>query len=218
MASFSTGSKVANSPVPGVDSQSTEAALPARVPLKDLLGRDQRSTTPAQTPEATVKALGLEGSPTNQQVINALHARYNNDYSAMYLGAERDFGIQVDDLVREKHQPFIKNAVRQEAHREMSSAVSMADKQAAAREKFLGENGLNGASTNRELIIKLYDRYGSNDATTYARARKDLGIDIDTLAENRGGRIDGQQNPTQETHERSTRSVKLADRKPSPSH
>jgi hypothetical protein len=37
----------------------------------------------------------------------------------------------------------------------------------------------------------LYTRYGVNDATTYARARRELGVDIDKLVANRDGRIDG---------------------------
>jgi hypothetical protein len=138
-----------------------------------------------------IKTLGLSESATNQDVINALHERYHHDYSAMYLGAQRDFGISVSALVDAKEKPF---APRDTAHGREGAGTSGSTTTPTPEtplETFLRKKGLDGSSTNGELIRKLYERYGSNDRTTYARARRELGINIDDLTSKRDQRIDG---------------------------
>jgi hypothetical protein len=141
--------------------------------------------------QSITEALGLGNAPTNQEVINALYNHYNRNYSKMYKSAERDFGIKVDALVAASEKPFISTDLKHGRLVTRSDVAPQETVRETALEKFLRNRGLDGWSTNQDLINKLYERYGPNDATTYARARYELGIDIEKLSKNRKGRIDG---------------------------
>jgi hypothetical protein len=162
------------------------AALPERPPLERLSGRGE---TVDKGGHSVLKTLGLSEKATNQDVINALYKEYNRDYRAMYRGAQRDFGIAVGTLVDAKEKPF---ASGDTAHGQGGAGSSGATTTPETPfQTFLRKKGLDGSSTNGELIRKLYERYGSNDRTTYARARRELGINIDDLTSKRDQRIDG---------------------------
>jgi len=138
-----------------------------------------------------IKTLGLSENATNQDVVNALYQRYNRDYVAMYRGAQSDFGIAVGKLVNAREQPF---APRDTAHGHGEAGTSgstLTTTPETPLQTFIRKNGLDGASTNQELINKLYKRYGSDDRTTYARARRELGINIDDITSKRDQPIDG---------------------------
>lgn len=179
--------KTDNATKPSDTSTAEHAELPARVPLGKMLRDSERSLST----QSVTKALGLGDTPTNQEVINALYRRYDRSYPQMYKGAERDFGINVAELVRAKDEPFVLKGSKQERQPSGSEPGHKESRHETALSEFLRTQGLDGSSTNRELINKLYERYGANDATTYARARRELGIDIDALTRNRNGRIDG---------------------------
>lgn len=167
------------------------AALPDRPSLGRLFGRAPLAETTGEGARSVTKSLGLTENATNQDVINALYKRYDRDYSAMYKGAQRDFGIAIETLVKAKHERFVANDTAQGPGETRTSGTTPNTTRETPLQKFLQANNLDGASTNRELINKLYERYGVNDATTYARARRELGVDIDTLVTNRNDRIDG---------------------------
>lgn len=167
------------------------AALPDRPSLGRLFGRAPLAETTGEAARSVTKSLGLTENATNQDVINALYKRYDRDYSAMYKGAQRDFGIAIETLVKAKHERFVANDTAQGPGETRTSGTTPNTTRETPLQKFLQANNLDGASTNRELINKLYERYGVNDATTYARARRELGVDIDTLVTNRNDRIDG---------------------------
>jgi len=167
--------------------QPEQATLPARESITSLRGQSRDATHAAHD---VVTVLKLGDSPTNQDVINALFKRYGGNYSAMYTGAERDFGIQVEGLVRAKDKPFINDKVEIGARVPPHPVDSVPVVDQSPLGRFLRERNLGGSSTNQDLINALYARYGSNDPTTYARARRELGVDIELLAKNRGKTID----------------------------
>ena len=86
------------------------ATMPERPSFERLSGRGETGDKDAHS---VIKTLGLSENATNQDVINALHERYHHNYPAMYLGAQRDFGIAVRALVDAKDKPF---APRDTAH------------------------------------------------------------------------------------------------------
>ena len=164
------------------------ATMPERPSFERLSGRGETGDKDAHS---VIKTLGLSENATNQDVINALYKEYNRDYRAMYRGAQRDFGIAVGTLVDAKEKPF---APRDTAHGQEGAGTSGSTPTPAPEtplQTFLRKKGLDGSSTNGELIRKLYERYGSDDRTTYARARRELGINIDDLTSKRDQRIDG---------------------------
>lgn len=164
------------------------ATMPERPSFERLSGRGETGDKDAHS---VIKTLGLSENATNQDVINALYKEYNRDYRAMYRGAQRDFGIAVGTLVDAKEKPF---APRDTAHGQEGAGTSGSTPTSAPEtplQTFLRKQGLDGSSTNGELIRKLYERYGSDDRTTYARARRELGINIDELTSKRDQRIDG---------------------------
>jgi hypothetical protein len=164
----------------------TPAAMPERLSFERIYGRGETADKNAQS---VIKTLGLSENATNLDVINALFERYHHDYPAMYRGAQRDFGIAVGTLVDAKEKPF---ASGDTAHGQGGAGSSGATTTPETPfQTFLRKKGLDGSSTNGELIRKLYERYGSNDRTTYARARRELGINIDDLTSKRDQRIDG---------------------------
>lgn len=167
------------------------AALPERLSLGRLFGRERAADPAESAAQSVTRTLGLGDKATNQEVINALFKRYDSDYSAMYKGAQRDFGIDVEALVKAKQERFISKEPAQGRDDTRPSGTNPDTTKETPLQNFLKTHNLDGSSTNRELINALYARYGVNDATTYARARKELGIDIDKLASNRDGRIDG---------------------------
>lgn len=167
------------------------AALPERLSLARLFGRERPTESADKGAQPVTKTLGLTENATNQDVINALYKRYDRDYSAMYNGALRDFGIDVETLVRAKHERFVANATSQGPAEARTSNTAPETTRETSLKNFLQSRNLDETSTNRELIKALYARYGVNDATTYARARRELGVDIDKLVANRDGRIDG---------------------------
>ncbi len=177
----------------GVDTRrdNPTAAFPDRPSLGRLFGRAPLAETTGEAAQSVTKTLGLTENATNQDVINALYKRYDRDYSAMYKGAQRDFGIAIETLVKAKHERFLANDTAQGPGETRTSGTTPDTTRETPLQKFLQTNNLDGASTNRELINKLYERYGVNDATTYARARRELGVDIDKLVTNRDDRIDG---------------------------
>jgi hypothetical protein len=156
----------------GVDTRrdNPTAALPDRPSLGRLFGRAPLAETTGEAARSVTKTLGLTETATNQDVINALYKRYDRDYSAMYKGAQRDFGIAVETLVKAKQESFVANYTAQERGEGQTSGTTPNTTLGTPLQKFLHANKLDGASTNRELINKLYERYGANDATTYARA------------------------------------------------
>ena len=191
MVSLAKGNKVDTS----ADKQGGEprldtapATMPERPSFERLSGRGETGDKDAHS---VIKTLGLSENATNQDVINALHERYHHNYPAMYLGAQRDFGIAVRALVDAKDKPF---APRDTAHGQEGAGTPGSTPTPAPEtplQAFLRNKGLDGSSTNGELIRKLYERYGSDDRTTYARARRELGINIDDLTSKRDQRIDG---------------------------
>jgi hypothetical protein len=178
------------------------AALPERLSLGRLFGRERPTESADKGSPSVTKALGLTEHATNQDVINALYKRYDRDYSAMYKGAQRDFGIDIGTLVQSKHERFVANETAQQRGEARSSGTAPDTTRETPLQKFLQTNKLDESSTNRELINALYARYGVNDATTYARARRELGVDIDKLVANRDGRIDGKDVVVSRTPER----------------
>ncbi len=178
------------------------AALPERLSLGRLVGRERAAEPAESAAQSVTKTLGLGEKATNQEVINALFKRYERDYSAMYKGAQRDFGIDVEALVKAKQERFISKEPAQGRDDTRPSGTNPDTTRETPLQNFLKTHNLDGTSTNRELINALYARYGVNDATTYARARKELAIDIDKLASNRDGRIDGKAVVSAPTEER----------------
>jgi hypothetical protein len=156
----------------GVDTRrdNPTAAFPERPSLGRLLRMERPTDTAEKGGASVTKTLGLTENATNQDVINALYKRYDRDYSAMYKGAQRDFGIAIETLVKAKHERFLANDTAQGPGETRTSGTTPNTTREAPLQKFLQANNLDGASTNRELINKLYERYGVNDATTYARA------------------------------------------------
>ena len=167
--------------------QPEQATLPARESITSLRGHPRDAI---HSKHDVVTALKLGDSPTNQDVINALFRRYGGNYSAMYKGAERDFGIQVEALVQAKDQPY--------AHEKAAPGAGVAPRTVEPQpvvdqsplDRFLRERNLDRSSTNQDLINALYARYGSSDSTTYARAQRELGVNIELLTKNRGETID----------------------------
>ena len=154
------------------------AALPDRPSLGRLFGRAPLAETTGEAARSVTKSLGLTENATNQDVINALYKRYDRDYSAMYKGAQRDFGIAIETLVKAKQERFVANDTAQGPGETRTSGTTPNTTRETPLQKFLQANNLDGASTNRELINKLYERYGVNDATTYARARAENWVSI----------------------------------------
>lgn len=191
MVSLAKGNKVDTS----ADKQGGEprldtatAAMPERPSFERLSGRGETADKDAQS---VIKTLGLSENATNQDVINALYKEYNRDYRAMYRGAQRDFGIAVGALVDAKEKPFASGDTAHGQARAETSGSTPTPAPETPLQTFLQKKGLDGSSTNGELIRKLYERYGSDDRTTYARARRELGINIDDLTSKRDQRIDG---------------------------
>ncbi len=167
--------------------QPEQATLPDRESLASLRGHLRTTTHSAHD---VVAALKLGDSPTNQDVINALFKRYGGNYTDMYKGAERDFGIQVEALVRAKDQPFAHDKVESRTRVTPRTQESQPVVDQSPLDRFLRERDLDRSSTNQDLINALYARYGSSDSTTYARARRELGVNIELLTKNRGETID----------------------------
>jgi hypothetical protein len=168
-------------------SQPEQATLPDLESITSL--RSHLRTTTDSTHDVAA-ALKLGDSPTNQDVINALFKRYGGNYQAMYTGAERDFGIQVEELVRAKDQPFAPEKVELSARVVPRSLEPQPVVDQSPLDRFLRERNLDRSATNQDLINALYARYGSSDSTTYARARRELGVNIELLTKNRDETID----------------------------
>ncbi len=148
-----------------------------RVDSKESLSRQEENqheklSGPGSDRQAILETLKIDPhnkDVTNQAVINALYKHYGRDYGRMYNGAQKELGLDVETLVRDRKAIFIKPEVASEF------------------QDFLKKANLTENSTKQELINALYARYGNTDYTTYVKSRRDFGINIDDLTKDRKG-------------------------------
>jgi hypothetical protein len=157
MVSFAHRNKVDTTP----DKQGVEprhdndtASLPGRFSIARLFGRERPTENADKGAQSVTKTLGLNENASNRDVINALYKRYNRDHSAMYKGAQREFGIDIETLRKARHERFVADETAQGRGDARTSNSIPGTTRETSLQKFLQNNNLDGSSTNHELINK----------------------------------------------------------------